>query len=253
MEMTEVARPSAGGRLPRSRYHPPSTVITTTVAALLQRSGRPQLTPAQYSFISSSKDDREATLYASGDLSLLDGPAVAVVGARAVSEAGAKRARQLSRALAAAGVTVVSGLAKGVDYNAHMAALQGGGRTVGVIGTPLAKAYPAEHGWLQEEIAADHLLLSPFRDGDRVFPGNFPRRNRVMAAVTDGSIIIEASDSSGTLHQAAECQKLGRWLFIAKSTYEDPALSWPKSFAGFSKLVVLESIADVIDRVGLRS
>src|SRR5205814_51885 len=110
---------------------------------------------------------------------------------------------------------IVSGLARGIDTAALMGAIEKGGRTVAVIGTPLDKAYPAENADLQTEIYSHHLLVTPFRIGEQVFKANFPKRNRVMAAISDATVIIEASDTSGTLHQAAECEKLGRWLFIA--------------------------------------
>lgn len=146
-------------------------------------------------------------------------------------------------------MTVVSGLAKGVDTAALGSAISNGGRVAAVIGTPLDKAYPAENAHLQQQIYTHHLLLSPFKEGERIFRSNFPVRNRVMAAVTDATVIIEASDTSGTLHQAAECVRLGHWLFIAKSVVEDPSLSWPARFLSSEKTVVLESPLDIVDRI----
>src|SRR5258708_15751638 len=89
------------------------------------------------------------------------------------------------------------------------------------MGRPIDKAYPAENAELQQTIYAHHLLLSPFRNGAPVFKSNFPVRNRIMAAISDATVIIEASDTSGTLHQASECVKLNRWLFIAQSVLDD--------------------------------
>ena len=90
-------------------------------------------------------------------------------------------------------------------------------------------------------------MISPFSEGQVVYKSNFPVRNRVMAALSDATVIIEASDTSGTLHQAAECQRLGRWLFIAKSVADDPALKWPRKFLGLPKTKVLASTAEIID------
>jgi DNA processing protein len=143
----------------------------------------------------------------------------------------------------------VSGLAKGVDTAALTAAIEAGGRTIAVIGTPLSKAYPAENARLQEEIYSTQLLLTPFREGETVYKSNFPKRNRVMAAISDATVIIEASDTSGTLHQAAECQRLGRWLFIAKSVVDDDSLTWPKRFIGQQRVVILEKTDDVVRRI----
>ena len=124
--------------------------------------------------------------------------ALAVIGARKASELGRRRARQFARQLAENGVVVVSGLADGIDTEALEAAIDAGGKVVGVIGTPLSKAYPAKNAELQEAIYRDHLLISQFPSGARVFPSNFPARNRTMAALSDASVVIEASDTSGT-------------------------------------------------------
>jgi len=168
-----------------------------------------------------------------------------------VSDDGAARARRLARELVAAGVVVVSGLAKGVDTVALTSAVESSGSVVAVIGTPLDRAYPAENARLQEHIYDKHLLLTPFRVGERTFKANFPKRNRVMAAISDATVIVEASDTSGTLHQAAECGRLGRWLFIMKSILDDERVSWPRNFMGKSKVALLNSTPDIIDAVRL--
>jgi DNA processing protein len=107
------------------------------------------------------------------------------------------------------------------------AAIEADGRVVAVIGTPIDKAYPAENRRLQERIYRDHLLISQFEPGMRTFPSHFPERNKLMAAITDASAIIEAGETSGTLHQATECVRLRRWLFIANNVMQNPALTWP--------------------------
>lgn len=240
----------AGAAPRRSRYSPPASAEVVSLRELLLDIGRTGLSDKQMTLLSQDAGPKDLQLFYAGDLNVLRRPAVAIVGARDVSENGAARARKLSKDISAAGVTVVSGLAKGVDTNAHRAAIAAGGLTAAVIGTPLTQAYPAENGELQEEIASHYLLLTPFADGSKVFPANFPKRNRVMAAVTDGSVIIEASDSSGTLHQAAECQRLGRWLFILQSVFDDPSLTWPKSFAKYERTRVISSPQDVLDALG---
>lgn len=230
----------------KRRYRPPHDVRSTSLGTLLGEIGRPNLEDDQLPFLGAGKG-APVELFYSGSIDLLKQPAIAIVGARDVSEAGAARARRLSRELSEAGVTIVSGLAKGVDVNAHRSAISAGGATVAVIGTSLSQAYPAEHAELQEDIAERHLLISPFPEGSRVFPSNFPKRNRVMAAVSDGSAIIEASDTSGTLHQAVECQKLGRWLFILRAVAEDSKLTWPAKFIGKPKVVVVSSTQEILD------
>jgi DNA processing protein len=119
-----------------------------------------------------------------------------------------------------------------------------------VIGTPIDQAYPAENARLQEAIYSGHLLVSPFAVSERVFRSNFPQRNRVMAALSDATVIIEASDTSGTLHQAAECRRLGRWLFIARAVADDSSLLWPSRFLGGPRTAVLSETADVLAAIG---
>jgi DNA processing protein len=190
-------------------------------------------------------------LYYAGDLSLVKRKCVAIVGSRKVSAEGAARARRLARELAAAGVVVVSGLAEGVDTNALRAAIEAGGKTIGVIGTPLERVYPRENAELQRTIYRDHLLVSPFPPGAQVQRWNFPHRNKVMAALSDATVIVEASDTSGSLHQAAECQptRLNRWLFIARSVVDDPKLTWPQRFLGKGRVKVLERIEDILSTI----
>ncbi len=110
---------------------------------------------------------------------------------------------------------VLSGLALGIDAAAHRSALAAGGRTIAVIGTPLERTYPAAHVALQAAIAQDHLVLSPFSRGAPVTRGNFPQRDRVLAALAVAVVVVEAGDGSGTLHTVNEAQRLGRLLLLA--------------------------------------
>ena len=144
---------------------------------------------------------------------------------------------------------IVSGLAYGVDTVAHTTAINRGGKTIAVIGTPLDKATPSENAKLQERIYSEHLLISQFSKGERTFRTSFPLRNRLMALLSDATIVMEASDTSGTLHQAAECTRLGRWLFIAKSVVDDPKVSWPRNFLKYDTCVPLERVSQITDRI----
>lgn len=189
-------------------------------------------------------------LYAAGDLSLLKMPAVAVVGSRKASPEGLQRAGQISRDLVAAGVVVMSGLAAGVDAMAHRTAIRHRGRTVAVTAMPLDRAYPAEHAELQMEIYTHHLLVTPFQSGQRIYPKDFPERNRVMARLARATVVIEAGDTSGTLHQVVESIEAGRHVFIPRSVVEDKAVSWPSRFLVERELVhVLESSSQVVTTV----
>jgi DNA processing protein len=186
-------------------------------------------------------------LYAAGDVSLLDAPSVAVVGSRRASPEGLQRAYQLARDLARHGIIVMSGLAAGIDTAAHEAALEHGGRTVAVVGTPLERAYPAENAALQERIYREHLVISPFAPGTRTTPAHFPARNRVMARLALATVVIEAGDASGSLHQVAESVRAGRPVFVARSVSDDARLAWPARFLRESSVRVLEASSQVIE------
>lgn len=246
-----VARRADTSRGSRSRYTPPSDVQQVTFEHLIDELGLPKLESNQLSLIAGGqRSSADFPIWLAGNIDVLRYPSVSVVGAREVSEDGAARARKISRQLTEAGVTVVSGLAHGVDQNALTAAIQAGGRVAAVIGTPISQAYPAANAALHEIIYRQHLLISQFEEGTRVFRTNFPARNRLMASLTLGTVIIEASDSSGTLHQAVECTRLKRWLFVLKSVVDDPFLEWPKRFQStYDRFVVVKSVDDVLKRV----
>jgi DNA processing protein len=175
-------------------------------------------------------------LYFQGWWSLIESPCVAVVGTRRPTPAGLQQAEAVAAELAAAGWTVVSGLARGVDTAAHLAALRGGGRTVAVLGTPLTDRYPPENATLQAEIAAHFLVISQVpvlrhhRDGWRARRRFFPERNATMSALTAATVIVEAGETSGTLHQARAALDQGRKLLILDSCFQVPGLSWPRHF-----------------------
>lgn len=179
------------------------------------------------------------TLYAAGDLELLRGTKrVSIIGSRSASPEGARRARKLAAQLVQAGVVIVSGLAKGIDHAAHEGALEAGGRTIAVIGTPLDKCYPAEHAELQERLCREHLVVSQFPTGVRTHPSSFVARNRTMALLSHASVIVEAGDTSGSLSQAAETQRLQHPLFFMASVLERTDLAWPPKFLATGAIVL---------------
>lgn len=177
-------------------------------------------------------------LYLQGNIDLLrQGLRVAVVGSRSVSDHGKRRARSLVKTLVEHDVTVVSGLAQGVDTIAHTTALECGGNTVAVIGTPLDSFYPKENRQLQETIARQHAVVSQFASGKPVTKRSFPMRNRTMALLSDATIIVEAGEKSGTIHQAWEALRLGRILFIMESLLES-GLDWPDELVKYGAQVL---------------
>jgi DNA processing protein len=235
-------------RRAKSNYVPPKNADTVMLSEALRGTGRLGH-DKQLDFLGSAKTQGDLRIFYAGDLSLLKIPSVAIVGTRQVSEAGITATEWLTRKLVEAGVVIVSGLAYGVDTVAHTTAINRGGKTIAVIGTPLDKATPSENAKLQERIYSEHLLISQFSKGERTFRTSFPLRNRLMALLSDATIVMEASDTSGTLHQAAECTRLGRWLFIAKSVVDDPKVSWPRNFLKYDTCVPLERVSQITDRI----
>lgn len=235
----------AAGRETRRRYRPPEAVVRASINSLIE--GVRTIPADQQARLPGIEDG----LFCVGDRELAKHKSVAIVGSRKVSEQGAERARTLSKRLVERGFVVVSGLAYGVDVNAHEAAIEHGGKTIAVIGTPVDKAYPVAHAELQERIYRDHLLVSPFAKGTEVFPSNFPERNKVMAAISDATCIVEASNTSGSLHQARECVRLKRWLFIMANNLKSPTVTWPERFihpanrSEAERVRVIESIEDI--------
>ena len=131
---------------------------------------------------------------------------------------------------------------------AHRAAIKEGGRTIAVLGTPLDRVYPKENFQLQEIIMRHHLVISQFPIGYPIQPKNFVLRNRTMALISNASIIVEAKDDSGSLHQGWEALRLGRPLFIWSSTVNDSSLDWPKKMVmyGAVELTDPEQVLDVL-------
>lgn len=175
-------------------------------------------------------------LYYQGEWEIACLPSVAIVGTRNPTKRGIDLTEFLVKKLVHDRFVIVSGLAKGIDTAAHRAAIQNGGLTIAVIGTPLNCYYPPENQELQKKIASDYLLISqvPFsRYARQTYRENrlfFPERNVTMSALSQATIIVEAGETSGTLIQARAALEQGRKLFILDNNFCNPALTWPKKF-----------------------
>ena len=192
-------------------------------------------------------DDAPAVLAAVGDVSLSRGICVAMVGARNASANGMMLARSLSADLAGHGVAVVSGLARGVDAAAHRGAMERGA-TIACIAGGLDRPYPPEHADLQAEIAKRGLVLAESPLGTAPQARHFPRRNRVIAGLSLGVVVVEAALRSGSLITARLAQEEGRELFAAPGTPLDPRCQ------GSNQLIkqgahLVENAADVLDNL----
>jgi DNA processing protein len=175
-------------------------------------------------------------LYYQGYWDLIATRSVSVVGTRKPSNEGKIRASKLVTGLIEDGFTIVSGLAEGIDTIAHETAIKAGAFTIAVIGTPLSSVYPKKNAELQAQIARDHLLISQvpvcrYSEQDWRFNRNFfPERNATMSAISEATVIVEASDTSGTLTQARAALKQNRKLFILESCFHVTGLRWPHSY-----------------------
>ncbi|SBV37121.1 DNA protecting protein DprA [uncultured Stenotrophomonas sp.] len=161
-------------------------------------------------------------LFVDGNPASLWRPAIAVVGSRNPSAGGRDNTREFTAALAAAGFTIASGLAAGVDAIAHQTALTGSGGTLAVIGTGPDIAYPRHHGPLQEQVAASGAVVSEYPPGTPPRSGQFPARNRLLAALTLGTLVIEAAERSGALITARLAAEAGREVFAVPGSIHNP-------------------------------
>ncbi|MEO5701718.1 MAG: DNA-processing protein DprA [Casimicrobiaceae bacterium] len=166
--------------------------------------------------------DPPTLLYTLGDAGRLAGPGLAIVGSRNATPQGVADAEAFAEALGKAGLTIVSGLALGIDAAAHRGALAAGGNTIAVIGTGPDRVYPARHRDLAHAIAARGIILSEFAPGTPPLPGNFPRRNRIISGLARGVLVIEATVSSGSLITARMAGEQGRDLFAVPGSIHSP-------------------------------
>jgi DNA processing protein len=161
-------------------------------------------------------------LFALGDLSLLERPAVAIVGSRDHTPYGGETARAVAWAAGAAGLTVVSGMARGLDAVAHDAALDAGGGTIGVLGNGLGVVYPAANARLYGRVAERGLLLTEFPPGEKPTAGSFPRRNRLISGLARVTVVVEAAEGSGALITAATALEQGRDVMVVPGNITSP-------------------------------
>ncbi|HEX7909702.1 MAG TPA: DNA-processing protein DprA [Paraburkholderia sp.] len=166
--------------------------------------------------------DPPPLLYIKGRLDLLHGRAVALVGSRSATPQGVEDAERFARELSAAGVTVVSGLALGIDGAAHRGGLAGSGGTVAVIGTGADLVYPAAHHALARQIAVQGAIVSEWPLGTPARAANFPQRNRLIAGLVSGVVIVEAAMRSGSLITARLANEMGRDIFALPGSIHAP-------------------------------
>ncbi len=166
--------------------------------------------------------DPPALLYVKGRVELLNHPAVAIVGSRSATKQGEMNAEAFARTLGEAGLTIVSGLATGIDAAAHRGALETAASTIAVIGTGCDRIYPASNAQLAREIAEKGAILSEFPLGTPPMAANFPRRNRLIAGLSRGCLVVEAARQSGSLITARLAAEAGREVFAIPGSIHSP-------------------------------
>ncbi len=233
-----------GGKAPRIA---PIADIAREVDAV-QRLGARYLFLGQglYPPLLAELDTAPPALIVRGDLRLLDRPAIAIVGARNASAAACRFARDLAHGLADEGVLVVSGLARGIDTAAHQGSLERG--TVGVIASGIDIAYPPENADLQEQLATKGVLIAEQPPGKEPLARHFPYRNRIIAGMTLGTVIVEAAPKSGSLITARLAAEAGREVMAVPGSPLDPRAQ------GCNALIrdgatLIQSAADVLETI----
>jgi DNA processing protein len=191
-------------------------------------------------------DDPPIVLYVKGDLRETDAVAIGIVGSRRCTFYGRSQAERLGSILAARGVTVVSGMARGIDSAAHRGALGAGGRTLAVMGNGLSSVYPPENRDLFEKISANGAAISEFPMDMAPLPGNFPRRNRLISGLSLGVVVVEAALDSGSLITARLALEQGREVFAVPGKAGSPTSRGTHSLIRDGAKLV-EDVDDILD------
>lgn len=193
--------------------------------------------------------DPPPLLYVTGDVTLLTrAPGLAVVGSRSATRVGEETARIFGRDLAAAGLTIVSGLARGIDGAAHRGALEGKGATIAVLGNGPDRIYPRENTALAEALLEQGAVVSELPVGTPPRGGNFPRRNRIISGLAFGVLVVEASERSGALGTARRAAEQGREVFAVPGSIHSPQSRGPhRLIREGAKLV--EDMADISEEL----
>ena len=228
---------------------PDSALLETTLAWLAQP-GNSLMTLADEDYPKNLLEiaDPPAVLYCKGRRSLLNQPGLGVVGSRNATPQGLRDAEAFAHALSDAGLTIISGLALGIDAAAHRGGLAGAGSSIAIIGTGLDRIYPARNKALAHQLAETGLVVSEFALGTPPLPGHFPRRNRLISGVSRGVLVVEAAPDSGSLITARVATEQGRDVFAIPGSIHSPlARGCHALIKQGAKLV--ESAADILDEL----
>jgi DNA processing protein len=223
-------------------------------AEKLDRAGVDLLTLADAAYPTSLRplDGAPACLHVKGNLLPEDEIAVAVVGNRSITGYGRQVTEDLAAGLVRQGVTVVSGLARGVDAVAHRTAIDKGGRTVAVLGCGVDVTYPPEHRTLSEQIFMHGALVSEFPLGTKPDAPNFPMRNRVISGLSLGTLVIEAGQTSGALITAARAVEQNREVFAVPGSIYAPRCAGTNALIKRGEAKLVTCVEDILEELNLR-
>ncbi|MBI3147873.1 MAG: DNA-protecting protein DprA [Betaproteobacteria bacterium] len=244
--------PIVGEELARALSEGPNAALLDHTLAWIDASGHHFLTwdDGQYPRALLQLPDPPPCLFYLGRPELLARPALAIVGSRNATAQGLENARGFAQALSQAGLTIVSGLAQGIDTAAHRGGLEGAGSSIAVLGTGIDRVYPAKNRDLAHRLAEQGGLLSEFPLGTPPTAGNFPRRNRLISGLSRGCLVIEATLNSGSLITARLALEQGREVFAVPGSIHSPFSKGPhRLLRDGAKLV--ETAQDVLEELGV--
>jgi DNA processing protein len=228
----------------------PDPDLLAQTRAWLATDGHSLLTPdaADYPAYLREIADAPSLLYCLGRRELLNQTCFAIVGSRHATPQGLRDAEAFAHALSDAGLTIVSGMATGIDAAAHRGGLAGAAASIAVVGTGLDRIYPARNKALAHQLAVDGLIVSEFALGTPPLPGHFPRRNRIISGLARGVLVVEAAPDSGSLITARVAAEQGRDVFAIPGSIHSPlARGCHALIKQGAKLV--ESAADILDEL----
>jgi DNA processing protein len=228
----------------------PDTAALDAAQAWLEQAGNSLMTLADEDYPRSLLEiaDPPAVLYCKGRRDLLNQPGFGIVGSRNATPQGVRDAEAFAHALSDAGLTIISGLALGIDAAAHRGGLAGAGSSVAIVGTGLDRVYPARNKALAHQLVEKGLIVSEFALGTPPLPGHFPRRNRLISGLSRGVLVVEAAPDSGSLITARVATEQGRDVFAIPGSIHSPlARGCHALIKQGAKLV--ESAADILDEL----
>ncbi len=243
--------PGIGRKLSETILQAREQVPVAETLELCQQHGLTLLTDADDSYPRLLREtyDPPGVLFLRGELSPRDAVSVAIVGTRHATQYGLRMAERLGAGLARAGFTVVSGLARGIDAAAHQGALEAGGRTLAILGSGVLNIYPPEHKQLAGRVAQSGAVISEYHPRATPIPGVFPQRNRIISALSLGTVVVEGALGSGALITARHAMEQGREVFAVPGQADNPVAQ------GCHRLIrdgarLVETVQDILDELG---